>query len=71
MRHRLRSCLAVALVLAGCTAAGWSQGCSLCRDNTGATPPATQLAYRHAIVLLGTVASSIFVGTVVLLRRMR
>jgi hypothetical protein len=46
-----------------------AQGCAQCRDNAAATPPATQAAYRHAIVLLVGVAGTIFAGTVVLLRR--
>jgi hypothetical protein len=29
------------------------QGCAQCLDNTRATPPAVQAAYRHAIYLLG------------------
>lgn len=47
------------------------QGCTQCRDNTAATPPATQRAYRRAITLLALSAGGIFVGTVVLLRRTR
>ncbi len=48
-----------------------AQGCAQCRDNTAATPPATQRAYRHAIALLALTAGGIFVGTVTLLRRNR
>jgi hypothetical protein len=46
-----------------------AQGCSQCRDNTAATPPATQRAYRHAIILMAIAASGIFLGTVGLLKR--
>jgi hypothetical protein len=46
-----------------------AQGCTQCRDNTAATPPATQRAYRHAIVLMAIAASGIFLGTVALLKR--
>ena len=46
-----------------------AQGCTQCRDNTAATPPATQRAYRHAITLMAIAASGIFLGTVVLLKR--
>jgi hypothetical protein len=46
-----------------------AQGCTQCRDNTAATPPATQRAYRHAIILMAIAASGIFLGTVVLLKR--
>ena len=48
-----------------------AQGCTQCRDNTAATPPATQRAYRHAIGLLAITAGSIFVGTAALIRRNR
>jgi hypothetical protein len=48
-----------------------AQGCAQCRDNMQATPPRTQQAYRRAIVLLVTAAGTIFVGTVVLLKRSR
>jgi hypothetical protein len=46
-----------------------AQGCTECRDNTAATPPATRRAYRHAIILMAVAASGIFLGTVVLLKR--
>ena len=46
-----------------------SQGCTQCRDNTAATPPATQRAYRHAIILMAIAASGIFLGSVALLKR--
>ncbi len=48
-----------------------AQGCAQCRDNAAATPPATQAAYRHAIILLVAAAGTIFTGTVVLLKRSR
>jgi hypothetical protein len=48
-----------------------AQGCALCRDNTASTPPATQSAYRHAIVLLGGAGCVLFAGTVFLLKRQR
>jgi hypothetical protein len=46
-----------------------SQGCTQCKDNTAATPPATQRAYRHAIVLLTLTAGGLFIGTLVLFKR--
>jgi hypothetical protein len=46
-----------------------AQGCTQCRDNTAATPPKTQAAYRHAIILMALAASGLFLGTVVLLKR--
>jgi hypothetical protein len=48
-----------------------TQGCTQCRDNTAAAPPATQAAYRHAIILMALTASGIFLGTVALLSRSR
>ena len=46
-----------------------AQGCAQCRDNAAGTPPATQRAYRNAIILLTLTASGLFVTTVTLLRR--
>jgi hypothetical protein len=46
-----------------------AQGCTQCRDNTAATPPATQRAYRHGILLLTLTAGGLFVAGVSLLRR--
>ncbi len=48
-----------------------AQGCAQCRDNAAATPPKTQTAYRHAIILLVVTAGTIFAGTVLMLRRAR
>ena len=47
----------------------YAQGCTQCRDNTAATPPSTQRAYRHAIILLTVTGGSLFIATVVLLKR--
>jgi hypothetical protein len=48
-----------------------AQGCSQCRDNTAATPPATQAAYRHAILMMVITAGSLFLTTVIILKRQR
>lgn len=48
-----------------------AQGCAQCVDNTAATPPRTQAAYRHAIILMTLAGGSLFVGTLVLLKRHR
>jgi hypothetical protein len=48
-----------------------AQGCALCRDNAASTPPRTQAAYRHAIVLLGTTGCVIFASTMLLFKRQR
>lgn len=53
------------------TAVSYGQGCAQCLDNTAATPPATQAAYRHAIFLLASTAVLLFVAGVALLRRNR
>jgi hypothetical protein len=47
------------------------QGCAQCLDNTAATPPKSQAAYRHAIELMTITAGSLFVGAITLLRRFR
>ena len=46
-----------------------AQGCTQCRDNLAATQPATQRAYRHAIILMSGAAGSLFLATVFLLKR--
>jgi hypothetical protein len=48
-----------------------AQGCTQCQDNTAATPPQTRAAYRHAIILLTTTASSVFIGSLLLFKRHR
>lgn len=47
------------------------QGCPQCKDSTAATPPATQSAYREAILFLTTAAGTIFLTTLILLKRQR
>jgi hypothetical protein len=47
------------------------QGCTQCQDNTAATPPKTQSAYRHAIIFMTITAGSLFLGTLVVLKRHR
>jgi len=48
-----------------------AQGCAQCLDSTQATPPAVQAAYRHAILLLGSAAATLFIAATLLLRRQR
>jgi len=48
-----------------------AQGCTQCLDNTAATPPATQQAYRRAIILLTLTAGGLFVTTLYLFKRHR
>jgi len=47
------------------------QGCTQCQDNTAATPPATQRAYRHAIIFMTLTAGGLFLGTLALFKRHR
>jgi hypothetical protein len=60
--------LAIALWLAP---PAHAQGCTQCQDNTAATPPATQRAYRRAIILLTLSAGGLFGTTLVVFRRHR
>jgi len=48
-----------------------AQGCTQCQDNTAATPPNTQAAYRHAIIFMTATASGLFLGTLIVLKRHR
>jgi hypothetical protein len=48
-----------------------AQGCTQCLDNTAATPPATQRAYRRAILLLTLTAGGLFATTLALFKRHR
>ena len=60
--------LALAFALAP---AARAQGCSQCRDNVSQSSPATQAGYRKAILVMGGVATTLFLGTVVLALRSR
>jgi hypothetical protein len=46
-----------------------AQGCAQCRDNTAATTPAAQRAYRRAILLMTGAGAAFFLTTVALFRR--
>jgi len=48
-----------------------AQGCAQCRDNTAATSPATQRAYRRAILLMSAAAAAFFAATLVIAHRNR
>ncbi len=48
-----------------------AQGCTQCLDNAAATPPATQRAYRRAIILLTLTAAGLFVSTLYLFKSRR
>ena len=63
---------ALALLLFTCLCAPlYAQGCTQCQDNTAATPPRTQAAYRHAILFMTISAGGLFLGTLLLLKRHR
>jgi len=47
------------------------QGCTQCKDSTAATPPTTQSAYREAILFLAAAAGTVFLTTLVILKRHR
>ena len=47
------------------------QGCTQCKDSTAATSPATQSAYREAILFLAAAAGTVFLSTLVILKRHR
>ena len=46
-----------------------AQGCAQCLDNTAATSPVTQRAYRHAILLMSAAAATFFAVTLILFKR--
>ena len=63
--------LATALFLTALTIPAHAQGCTQCRDNTAATPPTTQRAYRNAILILVVPASGLFLATLALFKSQR
>jgi hypothetical protein len=76
MKGRLRTNLLrwvwlVSLLLLGMAAQSFGQGCSQCLDNTRATPPAVQAAYRKAIYLLGGTGAALFIAGTLFIRRER
>ena len=72
-KYSLRLALLACLLLLASFAASpaFAQGCTQCRDNTAATPPATRRAYRRAIILMTVTGGGLFVASVALLRRNR
>jgi hypothetical protein len=70
VKNMKRTALAALLFFALLSAApAMAQGCTQCRDNTAATPPATRTAYRHAIILMAGAGCGLFIATLVLLKR--
>jgi len=70
-RHTNYPVAALVLGLALLPANARAQGCVQCRDNTASTSPATQRAYRHAILLMSGAAATFFLATLVLFKRHR
>jgi len=60
--------LATALVM---PAFSHAQGCSLCKDATAGSAPIVRQSLRRAILILGVPAGGIFVGILVLARRIK
>ncbi|MBV8629588.1 MAG: hypothetical protein JOZ83_01605 [Silvibacterium sp.] len=48
-----------------------AQGCSLCRDTTAGSAPHVRQSLRRAILILGLPAAGIFLGILVLARKIR
>jgi hypothetical protein len=73
-RRRTKSLLITLIAITALTltpAPAHPQGCTQCLDNTAATPPATQRAYRRAILLLTLTAGGLFATTLALFKRHR
>jgi hypothetical protein len=71
-RRITRHILAVTLLLAALAfvpSSANAQGCTQCRDNTAATSPATQRAYRRAILLMSGAAATFFIATLIFFKR--
>jgi hypothetical protein len=74
LRKRTKSLLTTIILFTALTLSPpptHAQGCTQCLDNTAATPPATQRAYRRAIILLTLTAGGLFVTTLALFKRHR
>ena len=48
-----------------------AQGCSLCKDTTAGSPPRVRESLRRAILILGLPAGGIFLGILVLARKIK
>ena len=60
--------LTLALALPLCSHA---QGCSLCKDSTAGSAPRVRQSLRRAILILGLPAGGIFIGILVLARKIK
>ena len=68
--HHLPSLLLLALLLT-LRVTSHAQGCSLCRDTTAGSAPRARESLRRAILILGLPAGGIFLGILVLARRVK
>lgn len=48
-----------------------AQGCSLCKDTTAGSAPRVRQSLRRAILILGLPAGGIFIGILVLARKIK
>lgn len=48
-----------------------AQGCSLCKDSTAGSAPIVRQSLRRAILILGLPAGGIFIGILVLARKIK
>jgi hypothetical protein len=72
MRALRLSTVIVVLMIAAALLTGrpaHAQGCAQCQDNTAATTPATQRAYRRAIFLMTGAGATLFLTTLFLFKR--
>ena len=71
LRRKLQPLAFLTLLAALLTPPLRAQGCPQCQDNLRQTPPRTQSAYRHAILLMTLTGTTLFASGIVLLRRFR
>jgi predicted MFS family arabinose efflux permease len=62
---------AVFLMLLWASPVSHAQGCSLCRDATAGSTPRVRQGLRRGVIALGIPAGAIFVGVLVLARRIK
>ncbi len=62
---------AVFLMLLGASSLMHAQGCSLCRDATAGSAPRVRQGLQRGILVLGLPASGVFLGILVIARRMK
>lgn len=63
--------LLVLVIFALATTPAHPQGCAQCRESIGQTPARTQQAYRHGIEVLVLAAGTLFIASIVVIRRFR